>query len=84
MITRVRASAPRGSAQITLLRNRGSRKIDQYDYLIEGICHKAAQDLRCKDIRLKLDAMDFFRSEWFYYLTGMNGDDVIERLLGGK
>ena len=85
MITRVRASAPRGIAQITLMKRRDSRKIDNYDLLIEGICSRARNDLLGKNMRQKIDAMDFFRSEWFYLLSnGMNGNDVIERLLGGK
>lgn len=85
MMTKVRASAPRGIAQITLMKRRASRKIDNYDLLIEGICHRASSDLLGNNLKQKIDAMDFFRSEWFYLLSnGLNGNDVIERLLGGK
>ena len=81
MITAVRVAASTGVAKITLLKRTASRKADCYDYLIEGIVHKAAQDLLSKNRKLKIDAMDFFRSAWFEFLTGLDGEEIIQKLL---
>lgn len=63
------------------LRRSDIRKIDEYDLLIEGICHQAAKDLLGNDMRWKIDAMEFFRSEWFLLLTDLDGEEIIQRLL---
>ena len=86
MITKVRASAPRGIAQITLMKRRVSREIDNYDLLIEGIMNRARIDLLGNNLKWKIDAMDFYRSPWFFLLSDglVDGNDAIERILGGK
>lgn len=63
------------------LRRSDIRKIDEYDLLIEGICHQAAQDIRSGNDIDRDDAIWFFRSKWFEYLTDLDGDDIVERLL---
>ena len=63
------------------LRRSDIMKIDEYDLLIEGICHQAAKDLLGNDMHWKIDAMEFFRSEWFLLLTDLDGEEIIQRLL---
>lgn len=46
--------------------------------LICGICEQARKDL--KDPVQRLDAERFFRSMWFYELTGLNGQAILEKL----
>lgn len=54
---------------------------DSYDLLIEAICRQAGKDLKSRSYWIKVDAMDFFRSEWFEELTGMDGEMIIQHLL---
>lgn len=77
----VRVPTPRGSASVSFLRRKDIRKVDEYDLLIEGICHQAAKDLKSKNDRWRFDAMDFFRSKWFEYLTDLDGEEIIQKLL---
>lgn len=63
------------------MRSNVSRGIDGYDRLIEGICHQAAQDIRSGNDIDRDDAIWFFRSKWFEYLTDLDGDDIVKRLL---
>ena len=65
---------------IPLVRSANDREIDGYDRLIEGICRQASKDLNSDDLDLRLDAIDFFRSKWFEYLTGLNSKDVLSKL----
>ena len=83
MIQRIRVKAKVGTAAYSLIRPRQGGEIDEYDLLIEAMCHQAAKDLKGKNLYWKFDAMDFFRSEWFTYLTDLDGEEVIDRLLGG-
>ena len=81
MIQNIKAKAPGGFAQVTLFRDRFQSEIDEYDLLIEAICRQAAKDLRGKSLRYRIDAMDFFRSEWFEFLTGLDGEEILQQLL---
>lgn len=81
MITRIRVPATSGFGQLTLIRPRMGAEIDCYDLLIEAICHQAAKDLRGKNDYQRFDAMDFFRSWWFEYLTELDGEEIINKLL---
>lgn len=83
MLTRIRVPATNGFGQLTLLRSRTFKELDSYDLLIEAICRQAAKDLRGKSLRYRIDAMDFFRSEWFEFLTGLDGEEIINKLLDG-
>lgn len=81
MLSRIRIQAPRGGASITLQKARKPRSVDEYDLLVEAICHQAAKDLTGHVLSQKIDAMDFFRSSWFEFLTGLDGEIVIQTLL---
>ena len=61
--------------------DRSGAWIDEYDLLIEAMCERAAKDLKSKDYVTRVDAMDFFRSEWFRLLTDLDGEEIINRLL---
>ena len=82
MLSRIRVQAPHGGASITLLKTRKPRTVDCYDLLVEAICHQASKDLRGRNFKQKIDAMDFFRSWWFEFMSGgLDGEMVIQRLL---
>ena len=81
MIKRIRVQAKVGIAVYTLLRQRTARELDEYDYLIEAIVKQASRDLKSKNYDTRTDAMDFFRSLWFTELTGLDGEEIIQRLL---
>lgn len=81
MLSKIRIHVTTGVASLTLLRSKQPRSIDEYDLLIEAICHQASKDLTGKDLKQKIDAMDFFRSEWFEELTGLDGEDILQELL---
>ena len=81
MITAVRVAASTGVAKITLLKRTASRKADGYDNLIEGIVDRARKDLFGNNFDLKIDAMDFYRSAWFEFLTGLDGEEILQKLL---
>lgn len=84
-MTAVRVPATKGHARMELLRGTYLQMADAYDHLVEGICHQAAKDLKDKkNDYLRFDAMDFFRSWWFYELTGLDGEEVITRLLDNE
>lgn len=81
MITMIRVKAEDGSSSWSLLRNRKARELDEYDFLIEAICKQAARDLKSVSFKNRIDAMDFFRSRWFEYLTNLDGEEIIQELL---
>lgn len=81
MVQRLRVPASSGFGQYTLLRPRVASELDGYDLLVEAICKQASKDLRGKNLDLRIDAMDFFRSDWFFFLTGFDGEDIIDKLL---
>ena len=81
MITRIRAKSSSGSAAYTLIRYNENYQYDELDLVLEAMCHRAANDLKSKDYEIKTDAMDFFRSKWFAFLTGLDGEKIIQRLL---
>lgn len=84
MIQKLAVQAASGFATVSLIRPRTAREIDSCDLLIEGICRQAARDLTCKNQKLQIDAMDFFRSRWFVELTGLDGEEIISKLLDSK
>ena len=84
MMTTLRVSTTRGTAQIQLLRKSVSRKIDPYDLLVEAMCRQASRDLMAKDYEISTDAMEFFRSKWFEYLTDLDGEEIINTLLSKR
>lgn len=45
--------------------------------------HLAGKDIKSKSYALKTDAMDFFRSDWFDFLTNydLDGEAIIQQLL---
>lgn len=57
--------------------------IDEYSLLVEAILHQAGKDMRSKSYELRTDAMDFFISEWFEFLTlyQLDGEAIIQQLL---
>lgn len=85
MLTRIRVPAVSGFGQLTLLRPRKGAEIDCYDLLVEAICKQASKDFKGKSDHWRFDAMDFFRSEWFRFLTDdlLDGEEIINKLLDG-
>lgn len=81
MITRIRAKSSSGSAAYTLIRYNENYQYDYLNLIIEALCHRAALDVKDKDYDIKTDAMDFFRSKWFSWLTGLDGEEILQRLL---
>ena len=81
LITKIKVPAETGFAQLTLMKPYNPQKVDGYGLLIEGICSLASRDLLGNDDEEKTDAMDFFRSRWFEWLTNLDGEMVIEKLL---
>lgn len=81
MVTTIRVKAGDGSSSWSLIRYRKARELDEYDYLIEAICKQAARDLKSISFKNRIDAMDFFRSRWFEYLTDLDGEEIIQQLL---
>lgn len=84
MIQRIRVKCKTGTACYTLLRPRTSQEIDEYDLLIEAMCKQAARDLKSKSYDIRTDAMDFFRGKWFRYLTELDGEEILQRILEDK
>ena len=83
MMDKLRVQANSGCVEVSLLRPRVDTEIDEYDLLIEGMCRLAARDLLDKnDEPNRFDAMDFFRSNWFKRLTNLDGEMIIDKLLG--
>lgn len=80
MVT-LRVAAEQGFAQVSLTRSRTTRELDAYDFLIEAICKQAARDIKGKSLYYKIDAMDFFRSWWFEYMTDLDGEEILQQLL---
>ena len=56
---------------------------DGYQKLVEAICRQARRDLLGHSYYWKFDAMNFFRSSWFEFMTGLDGEYIIQKLLGG-
>lgn len=81
LITKIKVPAHTGYAQLTLLKPHNPPKVDGYGLLIEGICSLASRDLLGDDYDEKTDAMDFFRSRWFEWLTNLDGEMIIQKLL---
>lgn len=81
LITKIKVPAHTGYAQLTLLKPHNPPKVDGYGLLIEGICSLASRDLLGDDYDERTDAMDFFRSRWFEWLTNLDGEMIIEKLL---
>ena len=81
MITRIRARSSSGAAAYTLIRYNETYQYDYLNLIIEALCHRAALDVTSKDDETKTDAMDFFRSKWFAWLTGLDGEEILQRLL---
>ena len=81
LITKIKIPAKTGFAQLTLLKPYNPQEVDGYGLLIEEICSLASRDLLGNDYEEKTDAMDFFRSRWFEWLTNLDGEMVIEKLL---
>lgn len=82
MLSRISIQAPDGVAMLTLRKEHNERSFDPYDLLIEGICRQAAKDLRNKVPQYwRFDAMDFFRSRWFEWLTGLDGEEILQEIL---
>ena len=48
--------------------------------LVEGICRQAAKDYLGKNKVQSKDAERFFRSEWFVFLTDIDGERVLNML----
>lgn len=48
--------------------------------LVEGICRQAAKDYLGKNKVQRKDAERFFRSEWFVFLTDIDGERVLNML----
>ena len=54
---------------------------DNYERLAEAIIMRAVIDYRkSKDEEVKKSIEQFFRSEWFYVLTRLDGEMLIKRL----
>lgn len=81
MITKIKVQAHTGYAELTLLKPHNPRTVDGYDLLLEGICRRAKNDLLGNNYDEKTDAMDFFRSKWFRWLTNLDGEMIIQKLL---
>ncbi len=81
LITKIKVPAHTGYAQLTLLKPHNPPKVDGYGLLIEGICSLASRDLLGDDYDERTDAMDFFRSRWFEWLTNLDGEMIIQKLL---
>lgn len=81
LITKIKVPAQTGYAQLTLLKPHNPPKVDGYGLLIEGICSLASRDLLGDDYDERTDAMDFFRSRWFEWLTNLDGEMIIQKLL---
>lgn len=54
---------------------------DPYEELIIAICKLAAHDARKAKGKNKSEAIWFFRSDWFRFLTGLDGEDILDRLI---
>ena len=74
----------RSVRHVPLVRNTNSRKIDFYDRLVEGICRQASDDLNDTNINIRMDAIKFFKSKWFEYLTDLNGEEILRQLLARR
>lgn len=81
MITKIKVQGKTGYAQLSLLKPTIPQKADEYELLLEAMCGLAARDLRSSNYEVKSDAMDFFRSKWFKWLTNLDGEEIIQRLL---
>lgn len=81
MISKIKMRAETGFAQLTLLKPQNPQKVDGYGRLVEEICALASKDLLGKDFDEKIDAMDFFRSAWFNFLTNLDGEAIVQQLL---
>lgn len=53
---------------------------DPYEELIIAICKLAAHDAKKAKGKNKSEAIWFFRSDWFKFLTGLDGEDILDRL----
>lgn len=53
---------------------------DGIDNLIQGIIYRAACDYKRGKKLDKDDAKTFFKSEWFTFLTGLDGDYMLRQL----
>lgn len=65
--------------------------MDQYEKLANAIILQAVKDYRLalkrlarnpgyeQAIRMKNDVEHFFRSEWFFMLTGVNGEELLKK-----
>lgn len=74
----------RSVRHVPLVRKTNTPQIDFYDRLVEGICKQASDDLKSENIDLRLDAIKFFKSKWFEYLTDLNGEEILRQLLARR
>lgn len=62
-----------------------ARSIDPYEELANAIILQAVKDYRLhRDKRKLAEIEQFFRSEWFYFLTDIDPEMLISRLRGEK
>lgn len=61
---------------------------DPYEMLVQGIVLQAKEDLFYtspdypeRQRRIRNDARKFFMSEWFKFLTGLEGKSIMEKIL---
>lgn len=55
-----------------------------YENLVVGIVKLAITDYKYGSDKHKQDAEEFFKSDWFFDLTGFDGNYVIRQLKGVK
>lgn len=55
-----------------------------YENLVVGIVKLAISDYKYGSDERKQDAEGFFKSDWFYDLTGFDGNYVIRQLKGDE
>lgn len=81
LVQKIKVQAHTGYAQLTLLKPTIPQKADEYELLLEAMCGLAARDLTSSNDEIKSDAMDFFKSKWFKWLTNLDGEMIIQKLL---
>lgn len=53
---------------------------DPYCNLVIAMVRQSVKDLKSKTRKIRDDAIWFFLSDWFRDLTGLDGEDILDRL----